>query len=262
MHSPPTKTCLITGGASGLGKAIATRFFTAGMNVIICDINESRLQQTSLDLAGPTGSPRLKTIKTDITGASEVQTLFETITAEFHHLDILVNNAGIMDRFDPVGDLDEGLWDKVLAVNLTAPFLLSKLAVKSMLGREVVDGCILNIVSTAGKAGFLAGAAYTASKHGLVGLTKNTASFYGAKGIRCNALMMGGMMTNITDAFTADTNLEGRDKMMQFLGAAKAPLVDVDQVAELCFSVACGPGSRLLNGTCIPVDHGLAGLLG
>ncbi|PYH87546.1 short chain dehydrogenase/oxidoreductase [Aspergillus ellipticus CBS 707.79] len=256
------KTCLVTGGASGLGKAIATRFFAAGANVVICDVNESRLQETSLELAGPDGSDRLKTIKTDVTSSTEVQSLFDSIVAQFKHLDILINNAGVMDRFEPVGDLDEALWDKVLAVNLTAPFLLSKLAVKSMLAKEVVDGCILNIVSTAGKAGYVAGAAYTASKHGLVGLTKNTATFYGAKGIRCNALMVGGMMTNITDAFATGINTEGKDKMKDLMTAAKTPLCDVNQVAEFCVSVSCGPGAKLINGTCIPVDHGFAGLLG
>ncbi|PWY91359.1 short chain dehydrogenase/oxidoreductase [Aspergillus sclerotioniger CBS 115572] len=256
------KTCLVTGGAGGLGKAIAARFFSAGANVVICDVNEERLRQTSLDLAGPDGDARLKIIKTDITSATQVQTLFDEIVTQYQKLDILINNAGIMDHFDPVGDLDEGLWNKVIAVNLTAPFLLSKLAVRNMLAQEVVQGCIVNIVSLAGKAGFMAGAAYTASKHGLVGLTKNTASFYGSKGIRCNALMMGGMMTNITDAFMSNINMEGKDKAVGLMTAAGVPLCDVDRVAELCLSISCGPGAELINGTCIPVDHGLSGLLG
>lgn len=151
------RTCLVTGGAGGLGKAIATRFFAAGANVVICDVNEERLQQTSLDLAGPSGDARLKVIKTDITSATEVQALFDEIVAQFQKLDILINNAGIMDQFDAVGDLDEKLWDKVMAVNLTAPFLLSKLAVRNMLAQEVVNGSIVNIVSIAGKAGWMAG---------------------------------------------------------------------------------------------------------
>jgi NAD(P)-dependent dehydrogenase (short-subunit alcohol dehydrogenase family) len=148
------KTCLVTGGAGGLGKAIATSFLAAGANVVICDVNEERLQQTSAEL-GETG--RLKAIKADITSASAVQTLFDEIIADFKKLDILVNNAGIMDRFDPVGDLDEALWDKVIAVNLTAPFLLSKLAVRNMLAQPTTDGCIVNIISLAGKAGWAAG---------------------------------------------------------------------------------------------------------
>ncbi|GFF29853.1 bacilysin biosynthesis oxidoreductase BacC [Aspergillus lentulus] len=253
------KTCLVTGGAGGLGKAIASTFLAAGANVVICDINEDRLQQTSAEL-GEIG--RLKAIKTDITSASAVQTLFDEIIADFGKLDILVNNAGIMDRFDPVGDLDEALWDKVIGVNLTAPVLLSKLAVRNMLAQPTPDGCIINIVSVAGKAGWAAGAAYTASKHGLVGLTKNTAAFYGNKGIRCNGLLLGGMNTNITDAFQAGLNEEGKDKAVEIGGAVKARLCEIDDVADMCLFLACGKGSKLINGALIPADNGWTGVLG
>ena len=150
------KTCLITGGASGLGKALATKYLEAGANVVICDIDEQRLQHTVSELSSK-GAGTLKAIKADITSADEVQKLFDEISRSFNKLDVLVNNAGIMDRFDPVGDLDEDLWDKVMAVNLKAPFLLSKLAVKHMLAQEKPDGCIFNIVSVAGKAGWAAG---------------------------------------------------------------------------------------------------------
>lgn len=146
------KTCLVTGGAGGLGKAIATKFLEAGAHVIICDINEDRLQQASAELSvkGP-----LNAVRADITSADDVQRLFDDSVP---HLDVLVNNAGIMDRFDPVGDLDADLWDKIMAVNLTAPFLLSKLAVRKMLAREKPGGCIVNIISVAGKAGWAGGA--------------------------------------------------------------------------------------------------------
>lgn len=151
------KTCLVTGGAGGLGKAIATRFLAANANVVICDINETRLQETETELSGSSSGGKVKAIKADITSASAVQALFDEIIATFGKVDILINNAGIMDRFDPVGDLDESLWDKVIAVNLTAPFLLSKLAVQNMLVQEKVDGNIVNIVSLAGRGGGVAG---------------------------------------------------------------------------------------------------------
>lgn len=151
------KTCLVTGGAGGLGKTIATRYLQAGANVVICDINQDRLDHTAKELALGDNASRLLTIKTDITSASDVQALFDEIVARFQKLDILINNAGIMDRFDPVGELDEDLWNRVIAVNLTAPYLLSKLAVQDMLKGDVVDGRIVNIVSVAGKAGFAAG---------------------------------------------------------------------------------------------------------
>lgn len=148
------KTCLVTGGASGLGKAIATAFLKAGANVVICDINEGRVKETSTELASA-GS--LLAVAVDITSASAAEDLFKQITAKFGTLDVLVNNAAIMDKFDPVADVDPELWDRVMAVNLTAPFVLSKLALGVMLKQPVPSGCIINIASAAAKAGWLAG---------------------------------------------------------------------------------------------------------
>ena len=93
-------------------------------------------------------------------------------------------------------------------------------------------------------------------------MTKNTAAFYGNKGIRCNALMIGGMNTNITEAFMAGVNEEGKDKVVSIMGALRSPLCDIDEVAEVCVSMTCGKGSRLINGACIPIDHGFSGTVG
>ncbi|TLD11690.1 hypothetical protein PspLS_11773 [Pyricularia sp. CBS 133598] len=171
--SPPnsasltSKTCLVTGGAGGVGKTIAEAFLRAGASVVICDINKGRLAETSTELSS-LGS--LSTFVVDITREEEVQHLFDAITVKFGKLDILINNAGIIDRFQPVGDMDVDLWNRVIAVNLTAPMLVSKLAVKSMLTVNP-GGCIINIASAAAKAGMVSGAAYATSKHGLLGLT-------------------------------------------------------------------------------------------
>ncbi|RCI09427.1 hypothetical protein L249_3754 [Ophiocordyceps polyrhachis-furcata BCC 54312] len=244
------KTCLVTGGAGGLGKAIATAFLEAGANVIVCDINAERLSQTSTELA-KLGS--FTAVAADITSADAMQRLCRQIIGDFRTLDILVNNAAVMDRFDPVADLDMDLWHAVLAVNLTAPMLLSKLAVRLMLEKPDPSGCIINIASSAAKAG----AAYTTSKHGIIGLTKSTAAFYGDKGIRCNALAMGVMLgTNIGDAFQAECHREGQQKVMDLVSGTKPRSCHVQDVASLCVSLSCGPGWNLVNGSVIAVDHG------
>ncbi|CAG7962431.1 unnamed protein product [Penicillium salamii] len=269
------KTCLITGGGGGLGKAIASHFLEAGANVVICDVNEERLQATSAELS-PKGP--LRAIKTDITKTNEVESLFETIIGEFGKVDVLVNNAGIMDHFDPIGDMDMELWDRVMAINLTAPALLSKLAVRNMLAQPKPDGRIINIVSVAGKAGWasgmnyltlvlvsrltLPGAAYTASKHGLVGLTKNTAAYYGNMGIKCNALMMGAMETNIADAFGSGFNAAGMEKMKTVLEAIQAPFVDINEVAGFCVNMTYGRGAGQINGATIAIDNGWTSVVG
>lgn len=96
----------------------------------------------------------------------------------------------------------------------------------------------------------------------MVGLTKSTASFYGPKGIRCNALVAGGMDTNIGDAIRTGINVEGYQKAKELLDALKMPLCDVERVAEVCASVTFDKGMSVVNGACIPVDHGWAGVYG
>lgn len=108
----------------------------------------------------------------------------------------------------------------------------------------------------------ISGAAYTASKHGLIRLTKSTASFYGNKGIRCNALMLGGMDTNITDGLKSSINMEGYQKMNALFKAVDAPLCDIDEVAGFCVTTTYGKGAGLINGACIAVDNGWSGVLG
>lgn len=148
------KTCLVTGGGGGLGKSIAVAFLKAGANVVICDIHEQRIKETSSELSvlGP-----LLALTLDITNETAVEDMFKQISERFGTIHVVVNNAAIMDRFDPVADLDQGLWDKVIAVNLTASFIITKLAVKNMLQEEKPEGSIINIASGAAKAGWLAG---------------------------------------------------------------------------------------------------------
>lgn len=271
------KSCLVTGGAGGLGKAIATAFLEAGAHVIIVDVHEERVRQTEADLAA-TGSGSLTAVTADITSQEAMDKLFSDMAAKFPKLDILVNNAGIMDRFEPVGDLDLALWERVLAINLTAPARLSKLAVASMLpgaggpqgqdeaarpARPAAAGHIINIASGAAKAGWLAGTAYTASKHGLVGLTKSTAAFYGDQGIRCNVLMLGVMPeTNINDAFHAGIHPGGRQKVGAILSGLRPTPCNPADVAALCVALTSGPAGNAVNGAVIAVDHGWTSVVG
>lgn len=242
------KTVLVTGSGGGLGKEIATAFLSAGANLVLCDIDWDRIVSTHKELENDYPDQILVASLTDITNETSVERLF----LETQQLDILVNNAGISDKFDPVGDLDKGLWDKVLAVNLTGPFLMSKFAVQYMEPRG--GGVILNIGSIAGSAGYRAGAAYTTSKHGLLGLTKNTAAFYGKKGIRCNAIMPGGMHTNIGDAFTKGVNVEGQSIVRSTM-ANEVPLCDLKKIAATVLFL-CSDAASEWNGACVPVDNG------
>jgi NAD(P)-dependent dehydrogenase (short-subunit alcohol dehydrogenase family) len=107
----------------------------------------------------------------------------------------VVNNAGIMDRFLPAGEVNDAVWERVMAVNVTGPLRLSRAALPAML--RAGTGVIINIASIGGVAGVRGGAAYVASKHGLIGLTRNIAATYGADGIRCVAIAPGAVNTGI-----------------------------------------------------------------
>jgi NAD(P)-dependent dehydrogenase (short-subunit alcohol dehydrogenase family) len=182
------KVAIITGAGSGMGLAMTKRFIEEGARVVAGDIAESHL-------AALRELPGVTAVRADVTVQSDIDHLVATAEG-LGRLDIVVNNAGIVDRFLPVGELTDEIWDRVLAVNLTGPMLLSRAALPALLrgGR----GVIINIASVGGLAGARAGAAYVTSKHGLIGLTKNIAATYGADGIRCVAIAPGGVNTGIS----------------------------------------------------------------
>ncbi|KAH0346095.1 putative short chain dehydrogenase/oxidoreductase, partial [Aureobasidium melanogenum] len=252
MHG---KTALVTGGCGGLGLAISDALLTAGCNVVVCDINPSTLQKFR---DSHSSSNKILALHCDISKQSQVTKLFEDSIQQFGKVDFVVNNAGIMDKMDPVGTLDMQLYEKVIAVNLTAPIMISKVAVQHMMDKNIA-GCIINIASIGGIRGFAAGVAYTASKHAVVGLTKNTAVFYGSKGIRCNAVLPGGMETNIGTAFAAGYNQEGmavvKDKAM---ATAQGPSPLKNVAAAVAF--LCSHAAASINGVCLPVDQGWTAL--
>ncbi|GAB7338407.1 hypothetical protein MBLNU457_4701t2 [Dothideomycetes sp. NU457] len=246
------KTALVTGGCGGLGATISHALLEGGANVIAIDINKDMLSAFEIQTEGAY-SGRVLVLDCDITNETALQALFKVVADKFNQVDIVVNNAGIMDRFEPVGELSMELWNKIIAVNLTAPFAVSKLAVNHFL-EQGVQGCIVNVGSASSEVGFAAGAAYTASKHGLIGLTKNTAAFYASKGIRCNAIMPGAMETNISVALHQGYSQEGM-KMMQTKMATSKGMTKLQDAASVV-AFLCSDAAAALSGACLPVDKG------
>lgn len=142
-----SKSIIVTGGASGLGLAIATALSAAGASITICDISPESLASAS------SAHPSFRTVQADVTSDADISRVFDAAIAAHGAVDALVNNAGILDRFDPVGSVPRALWDKVLAVNLTAPMVASQLAVRHFLEKSVGEGeargCIVNVTSAA-----------------------------------------------------------------------------------------------------------------
>lgn len=250
------KTAIVTGAAGGLGKALAKAFLSAGAKVLACDINDSMLDECYREIS-PLGE--LHTVVADLTDPTVAEKLIKEVVDRYGQLDILVNNAGIMDRFEPIGDIDMDFWDRIIAINLTAPARLSKFAIQEFIrhkdnnGRPF-GGVILNVGSINGFRGGLSGVAYTTAKHGLVGLMRNTAAFYSSQGIRCNIIMPGVMKTNIQVAYENGVNEAGRNLSIK-LAEVNPGVVDMDRLAKMVV-LACSDDADYLSGAIISADCG------
>lgn len=155
MVAHANKTALVTGACGGLGRAIAEKFLQEGANVVVCDVNDTLIEDFKQKVSGAYAECTL-VLKVDVTDDAALDDMFSQAEKRFGHLDYVVNNCGIMDKFDPVGDMERGLWDRVIAVNLTAPAMVTKRAVNMML-KHSIKGSIVNIASIAGVRGFCSG---------------------------------------------------------------------------------------------------------
>lgn len=242
------KVAVITGAASGMGKAIAEVYGKEGADVIVSDINFEGAESVANDI-NSYGSA--KAVKTDVSDKQEVEDLIETAVKEFGTLDILVNNAGVMDNFEPVGDIKEENWEKLFEINTTSVMRAMRKAISVFL--EKGHGNIVNIASTGGFSGAHAGAAYGASKHAVVGLSKNTAFMYANEGIRCNVIAPGAVETNIGSSM-GDINQFGMTRAGMTHGLSPRT-GKPEEIAEVALFLASDEAS-FVNGVVMPVDGG------
>ncbi|WP_239154493.1 SDR family NAD(P)-dependent oxidoreductase [Amycolatopsis sp. FDAARGOS 1241] len=175
-----------------------------------------------------------------------------TAVNTFGGVDVLVNNAGIMDSMSAVADVSDAEWTRVLAVNLTAPFLLTRAALPHLLARG--KGAIVNTASQASLRGSAAGAAYTSAKHGLIGLTRSIAVMYRDSGIRANAIAPGGTKTGIT--VDADPAAHGPQVLARYLPNLGRVAEAEEQAAAIVFLASDAAAN--INGVVLPVDNGWA----
>lgn len=153
------KVAIVTGAASGMGKAIAEAYAREGAKVVVSDLNIEGAEEVAANLKA--NGAEAFAIKTNVSVEEEVEQLFEETKKNFGKLDILVNNAGIMDGMEPVGEISNERWEMLFAVNTTAVMKAMRLAVNLFL--EQGHGTIVNNISAGGLYGGRAGAAYTAS---------------------------------------------------------------------------------------------------
>lgn len=243
------KIAIITGASSGMGKAMARLFAAEGAHICALDLVEERLNQAVAEIQAEGG--QIQAYLGNVADRNAMETTIDQIITTHGRIDILMNNAGIMDNMEPVGEVTDETWNKVLAVDLYAPMMLTRKVLAQMLTQG--GGVIVNTASIGGLFGCRAGAAYTVAKHGLVGLTKNTAYMYFDKGIRCNAICPGAVATNIGQSMT---NVSHAGGAKAGAGLPINPRVGTpEEIAQVALFLA-SDDSSFINGTCITADGG------
>jgi 3-oxoacyl-[acyl-carrier protein] reductase len=188
------QVAVITGGARGIGRAIAEALAGAGANLVLADVNAEGAAQTAAELAQTFGV-QAAGVGCDVSKADACAALIEDATARFGKIDILVNNAGIT-RDKLLARMSEEDWQLVLNINLNSVYFCSKAAARSMVKQR--SGRIISIASVVGIMGNAGQANYVAAKAGVIGLTKTTARELASRGVRCNAVAPGFIETDMT----------------------------------------------------------------
>jgi meso-butanediol dehydrogenase/(S,S)-butanediol dehydrogenase/diacetyl reductase len=249
------KVALITGGGSGIGAAIAERFVADGAKVCITGRRKEMLEKVAKSL--PSGSVAI--CSGDVSKEEDAGRMVETAEKFGGKLDVLVNNAGI-NQPAPVAELDPQVWQKVIGINLTGPYLLMKAAIPHML--KGGGGSIINIASLGGKRCLPGMPAYCSSKAGLIMLSQQVALDYGRHNIRCNAVCPGGVTTEMTKEnfgqFGEMLGIDTETFLKQIaVGIPLHRFADPPEVGGLC-SYLASDDSSFVNGAVILIDGGAA----
>jgi len=178
------RVAIVTGGAQGIGAAIALRLAGAGANIAVVDLNAAEAEKTAARVR-ETGRKALA-VECDVSKASDVAAMRDKVLAELGRIDILVNNAGITGKNVPMIEMDEAEWDRVMAIDLKSVYLCCRAVLPHMIERG--SGKIVNVASVAGKEGNPGLVAYSTAKAGVIGLTKALAKEVITKGVYVNAV--------------------------------------------------------------------------
>ncbi len=240
---------LVTGGAAGIGRAIAERFIAAGDKVLVCDMDEMALARTEAALPG------IATIACDVADVAQVEALFAAVSAELGGLDVLVDNVGIGGPTGPAETLSSADWQLVMDVNLTGTFEVTRRAIPLL---KQTQGSIVVMSSAAGRYGYPNRLAYCVSKWGLVGFAKTLAMELGPDGISVNAVLPGAVGGERFDRVIAGrAALSGRsieETMLEGLASQSLKhVVDPAHVADLVYFLTT-PAGRSISGAALPID--------
>ena len=248
------RTAIVTGAASGMGRATAHLFADEGANVVVADLGADRVAAVVDEIAAVHGRDRVLAVTTDVTDPDRLRALVDDTVRRFGGLDVVVNNAGVSlvnTAFaeHQSDDEFESNWAQTLDVNLTAHARLIRLALPHLL--ESDSARIVNIASTEAIVTTAGLAAYAATKSGVVGLTKSFAVELGRHGVTVNCICPGPIMTQMTAEIAPEAK-ETYARRRVPLRRYGAP----EEVAQMTLNL-CLPASSFVNGAVIPVDGGM-----
>ncbi len=236
------KVAVITGGGSGLGRAIALRFAEEGARIVIAELNEVNGEET-VRLVQAKGVEAFD-VPTDVSKSVEVASLFKALDDRGWPVDILVNNAGNAGELAPIHETSDENWDSIIQVHLNGTFYCTREAIGRMLPRGA--GVVINMGSVAGLRGLPGAASYTAAKGAIISLTKGVAQEYAAHGIRVNCIAPGWVETPI---------LEHLPDSMRPMMVGMTPLGRIgrpDEIAGVALFLACDDSSFMIGQTLSP----------
>ncbi len=240
------KVAIVTGAASGIGRATAKAFAREGARVVVSDISVDGSEETVRQIKSAGGEASF--VKCDVSQEADVRKLVQQAVDTYGGLDFACNNAGISGEAAPTADYTLDGWNKVISINLTGVFLGMKYQIPEMLKRG--GGVIVNMASILGTVGFPTAPAYVASKHGVLGLTKNAALEYAQQNIRVVGVDPAFIHTPMVDEALGDNALE------QITGAhPMGRLGQPEEVAELVVWL-CSDAASFITGSSFLVDGG------
>jgi NAD(P)-dependent dehydrogenase (short-subunit alcohol dehydrogenase family) len=253
MESIERRVALVTGGGRGIGRAIALALARAGADVAVSARTVPEIEAVAAEVKAL--GRRTFFFPLDVSDRAQVAHAPRAMAAALGPVDILVNNAG-MNALAPVHKTDDATWDAVMAVDLTAPFLLTRAFLPGMYERHW--GRVINVASDAGKVGMKHASAYAAAKHGLIGFTRSLALEAARKGVTANAICPSWTETRMMDETveaialrTGRSEAEARALVLgqNPLGRAALP----EEVADAAVFLACSPA---ITGQAVHVDGG------
>ena len=246
------KIILVTGAASGIGRAAALAFAREGGTVIATDINDAALRET-VRLGADAGA-KLTAKAMDIAKFDQVEQVINDIVGEHGRLDVAVNNAGIGGVLARSGDVELADWDQMLAINTTGTFYCMRQELRQMQAQKT-GGSIVNVASVAGLRALANSMPYTAAKHAVVGMTKAAAVEYARKNIRVNALCPAFTVTQMFQPDVMNSQFDGLGEKLKHTMPMRR-FADVEEQISALLWLASDRAS-FVTGMAMAIDGGL-----